>query len=950
MTEEFRVINCIKHHLLTLKSGMSSAVVPILLWGFIFTTLLSVNIDVRADKQKLIPYKIEQTTLGNGLKVVFVPMPSEGLVTYWTLVKVGSGVEVEPGKSGFAHFFEHMLFRGEELPGEQIFINQNAYTTDDFTAYHSSVASEDLPRLIEIESHRFQNLDYSEEIFRTEAGAVYGEYQKEIASPWNALSEVLLGEAFKVHPYNHSPLGHKKDILGMPELYDYSLEFYRRYYRPDNMIIMVVGDFEIDRTLELIQSNYQDFKPGYDPIPVPVEPEQIKQRRSKISFETNTQPLISIAFKSPAFDLQNKASLAGLLLGELIAGQFSPLYEKLLLDQRRIDGMWSWFNQRLDPKLWGISLRLKDANDIASVENEVWAAIQQLRDNPVSQKSLETVRSYLRNQFLNQLSSPFDLASAIARLTATTGDATTIEKFYAAIETITPADIQQTANQWLRSEASTVVVLHSDEDDISASTQENNNSILMPASSDPIITIKFWIKVGSQDDQSGKEGIASITCSMVANAGSKNYSLAELIKLRDPLGTQLDYIVDKEMTTITWSIPYANLDQFYELLIETILNPGFRTEDFERIVDKNMNRLRKRFPNESDEELAQFALSAEIFRDTPYEHHVQGTVDSLSTLTVEDVKDFYKKYYTRENIVFAISGNYPQWLPKRLEADLFRLDQGIPQQSVDLNLKPIKGRRVILINKPQAATSISFGFPIEVRRGEREFYALSIANAWLGQHRQGFGRLFDLIRHKRGLNYGNYSYLEAFRWRPYRLLPLSGFGRQQQIFEVWIRSLPSEHADFALRIALRELDSLSRNGLSQEDFDRTRKYLNRYSRFFAISDKDKLGYAVDDAYYNISEGHLSLLRRMTDELTLEEVNAAIAKYLKTQNLVITIVTDDAQAMRDVLVSDTPSPIHYKQQMDKAILVEDKEVLNYPLDIDANQIKIITPAQVFELGE
>ena len=440
--------------------------------------------------------------------------------------------------------------------------------------------------------------------------------------------------------------------------------------------------------------------------------------------------------------------------------------------------------------------------------------------------------------------------------------------------------------------------------------------------------------------------MAAITSTMLTWAGTEHRDLAELIRLCDPLGTRLSWIVDKEMTTFSWSVPRDNLDAFYELLIETVTQPGFRQEDFERIRDGNFRRVSKRFLNDSDEELAQFALSGEVFKGTRYEHHSQGTIESLPGLTIDDVKDFYRDHYTRDNVVFALSGSYPETLIERLRADLSRLGRGRTRELVDLELNPIKGRRVVLMSKPGAPTSISFGVPIEVRRGSREFYALTIANAWLGQHRKGFGRLFDIIRRKRGLNYGNYSYIEAFKWRGSRMLPHSGLGRRQQMFEVWLRSLPRENAVFALRAALREIENLARDGLTQGQFDMARKYVRRYSRFFAKSDGERLGYAVDDVYYGITPGHLTRLRQMTDELTLNEVNAAVRQHFRIENLVIAIVTDDASAMKTALVSDVPSPISYPQPASAKVVEDDKAIARHPLNIAEENVKVISPEQVF----
>src|SRR5687768_1428638 len=143
----------------------------------------------------IIPFPTETRTLPNGLTVIVVPMPSDGLAAYWTIVRTGSRDEYEPGRTGFAHFFEHMMFRGtERFPSDvynriitTIGADANAYTTDDHTAYHLAMAAEDLERVMEIESDRFQNLSYAEGAFQTEAGAVYGEYRKSRTEPEFAL-------------------------------------------------------------------------------------------------------------------------------------------------------------------------------------------------------------------------------------------------------------------------------------------------------------------------------------------------------------------------------------------------------------------------------------------------------------------------------------------------------------------------------------------------------------------------------------------------------------------------------------------------------------------------------------------------------------------------------------------------------------------------------------------
>jgi zinc protease len=260
----------------------------------------------------------------------------------------------------------------------------------------------------------------------------------------------------------------------------------------------------------------------------------------------------------------------------------------------------------------------------------------------------------------------------------------------------------------------------------------------------------------------------------------------------------------------------------------------------------------------------------------------------------------------------------------------------------------VKGREVVLVEKPGPSTAISLGYPLDLHRGSREFYALWLANSWLGEHRNSSGRLYTVIRELRGMNYGDYSYIEAFPNGGRRFFPPTGVGRRQQLFEVWIRPLPHERALFALRAALRELDGLITKGLTPQQFEDTRKFLQKYCLHYAETTADRLGYAVDDRYYGIEEGHLARMRRILDELTLEEVNAAIRKYLQSDDLVIAMVTEDGAAMQEALVSDAPTPIDYGDlEKPAGVLAEDQEIARYPLRIAEEDVRIVPVETMFQ---
>jgi zinc protease len=325
----------------------------------------------------------------------------------------------------------------------------------------------------------------------------------------------------------------------------------------------------------------------------------------------------------------------------------------------------------------------------------------------------------------------------------------------------------------------------------------------------------------------------------------------------------------------------------------------------------------------------------------------EGTVAGLRAVTRNDVREFYRRHYTRTNVTVGIAGGLEQGVIAQLEGAVRQLPAGAPRPPPHIDPAPVEGRSAVLIDKPGADASISIGFPLGVRRGDRDFYALWIANSWLGEHRNQSSHLFNVIREQRGLNYGDYSYIEAFPDGGERVMPPVNVPRRFQLFEIWIRTLPNAQAPIALRAALRELELLIHKGMSREQFELTRAFLKKYSLHFAETTAARLGYAMDDRFYGIDGGHLVRFRRMMDELTLDDVNAAIKRHLQAKNLKIAIVTGEAVKMRDVLASDAPTPITYATPKPDAILAEDRTIAAWPLALPAERIEIVPVAEAFE---
>jgi zinc protease len=259
---------------------------------------------------------------------------------------------------------------------------------------------------------------------------------------------------------------------------------------------------------------------------------------------------------------------------------------------------------------------------------------------------------------------------------------------------------------------------------------------------------------------------------------------------------------------------------------------------------------------------------------------------------------------------------------------------------------PVRGFSVTIVEKNAPATALSMGFPIDILRGSKEWYALAVANSWLGEHRNSSSHLYQVIREERGLNYGDYSYIEHYPNGGQRSKPPQNVSRRRQLLEIWIRPVPNATRHFALRAALREFKKLVDNGLAEGEFTLTRNFLRKYVLHYAPTTMERLGYALDDRFYALDRSHLEMFRKAMDELTLADVNAAIKKYWQFGDMHIAAVTGDAAGFRDALVNDTPSPITYATPKPAEVLEEDKAIQAFPLKVNPDKIKIVKVEELF----
>jgi zinc protease len=429
--------------------------------------LLGIAQQTRGGGSKLFTYPYTIDDLPNGLRLVTVPTDYPNLVSLYVVVAAGSRNEVEAGKSGFAHFFEHMMFRGSENytpeQREKIFTRAgaetNAYTTDDRTVYHATFSKEDLEEIMKAEADRFQRLKYTPEQFKTEAKAVKGEYDKNSANPFSKMHEVLRETAFKKHTYAHTTMGYLKDIEDMPNQYDYSRQFFQRFYRPEYTTVVVVGDVTRERALDLTKRYWGTWQRGTYKADISDEPEQKESRTAHIPWDAPTLPHLAVAFRGPKFSDSSKDVAALDVFQSVAFGENSDLYQQLVLKEQKVDVLEADFGHKADPELFTVYARVKYPAQVGYVREQILKTVERFKTEQIDQARLDATRSRMRYGFAMAMNSNDRIAGALAPYIALERTPETLNRLFDTYQTVTASDVRDAVKKYFRDENRTVVTL-----------------------------------------------------------------------------------------------------------------------------------------------------------------------------------------------------------------------------------------------------------------------------------------------------------------------------------------------------------------------------------------------------------------------------------------------------------------------------------------------------------
>ncbi|WP_075593817.1 pitrilysin family protein [Pseudoalteromonas sp. PAB 2.2] len=913
-------------------------------------------------------YVLEE--LENGLRVMVVKTDYPDVVSLQIPVSVGSRNEVEEGKTGFAHFFEHMMFKGSEKFPQDVYsdilknsgVDNRAYTTNDYTNYHLNFSKEHLDKVLEIEADIFQNLTYSEEQFRTEALTVKGEYLKNNASPIRKLLSAVRNEAFEKHTYKHTTMGFFEDIEAMPDQMAYGKEFFAKFYKPEYVSLVIVGDVDPQETMAMVKKHWGNWKKGDYQADIPVEP---KQQAPKYIHEQNDGlpgHWLLVSYKGTAWDPTQKDRAALDLISQLYFSNNSALYQELVVDKQIASQMFTYNPDTKDPGLLHVFVKVENEADLAKARDAINRTYVQARTELVDAQKLADLKSNLKYSFINGLDSSQSIASTLASYMHFERDPEVINQLYATADSITPEDIKAIANKYFVDSSRTTVTMSAldnvagfeQEVDLNAavaSTEqaptERHFKVLDKTNSSPLVDVNWLFNTGAAADPAGKKGVAALTAAMLAKGGSETMSYKDIQKALYPLAGSFGYQIDKEMISLRGRVHKDNAAQWYALVSEQLLNPGFREDDFKRLKKELIDSIKAGLKASNDEELGKEVLYHQLYKGHPYESYNYGDLSDLEALTLDDVKAFYDKQFTQSKLTVGLIGAIPSDVKSAMLKDLTSLPQGKESRLVIPDAPALSGHHATIVEKSAQSTAVSFGFPIETIRSSEDWTALWLVRSYFGEHRSSNSFLYQRIRQTRGMNYGDYAYIEYFPRGMFQTKPDANLGRSEQIFQVWLRPLRSNNdAHFATRTALFELDKLIKNGISKDDFEATRNFLINFVPQMVASQDRQLGYALDSEFYN-TESFVDYVRGKLEKLTLEDVNRVIRENLQTDNIHYVFITGDGKDMQKRLASEQTSPMVYNAEKPAELVAEDNVIADYKLAIPAKNISVVDVEKVFQ---
>jgi len=860
---------------------------------------------------------VRETTLPNGLKILTKEVRNAPVVSFALWYRVGSRNE-HSGITGTSHLLEHMLFKGTKVrpPGEisrALFINGatfNAGTYFDWTNYWQTLASDRIEMAMQIEADRMTNSVIDAKELASEMTVVRSELEGRENNPGGLLFQAVASTAFEAHPYQWPIIGWRTDVENVPR--DAIYAYYKKHYGPNNATMVIVGDFDTDKTLALVRKHFGGIKPI--PVPTPVYTAEAPQRgeRRVTLRRAGSLPMVLIGYKTPAASNPDTYALDA-LSNILSEGRSSRLYQSLV--EKQLATTANAGNPSLrDPFLMTFSATARPGVTVERLEKALVDEAERLKNEPVTAVELARAKNSIEADFIFQNDSVTSQGNQLGYWDMTV-DWKFVTTYLQRIRALTPADLQRVAQKYFVSESSTIghfIPTAGGGGQAGPPPRETSARVEKPKQgarllplpkpskttgakreitrfqlpngvkvivsenhSNPTVALRGSLPAGSIVDPPGKRGLAGMTAGMLTRGTQKRNAL-EFATALDDVGASLSSTADGLAANFTGRAQKKDLNLLLDLLAEMLQQPVFPQADIERRKGQALAGLEQQ--KDDPDSLASRAFERAIYPEgNPLRPEtLEQAGKTIAGLTREDVVSFYRRQYGPDQMILTIAGDVnPADVRKALESRLgswARNPNATPIPKVAVPLQPKAIREVISV-ADKSETAILWGHAGGLLRSDPDFYATQVLNMILGGGGALNSRLGNKIRDEQGLTYGVFSFFDS------NLYPGP--------FQVQLGTNPT-NAEKAVQSLITEIKRMRDGGVTQREVDETVAYLTgRFpQRLETNSGMAETLWVAE--FYNLGNDYIDRYADYYRAVTVPQVNAAATKHLHPDQSTVVI--------------------------------------------------------------
>lgn len=892
---------------------------------------------VKKGDELVIPY--EKYVLSNGLTLILTEDHSDPIVHVDVSYHVGSARE-EIGKSGFAHFFEHMMFEGSEhvRSGDHFKIvaasggSLNGITTSDKTHYFETVPSNQLEKMLWLESDRMGFLldAVTQPKFEIQRATVKNERAQNFDNrPYGLVFEALSKALFPYgHPYSWLTIGHVAD-LDRVDVGDLK-RFFLRWYGPNNATLTIGGDINVKQTLAWVEKYFGSIPRGPEVTRTLLPAPAIAENRY-VSYTDNYAQLPMLSIVYPGVKLYEKDQAALDALAVIIGqGTSSPLSQHFVKGRRAVNATMFSINQELAGMI-GIQVLPYPGQSLSAVRTQVDSILHAFEKRGVMDEDLARYKGPAEANIINSLSSVAGKVDALANAQLFTGNPGRIGIDLAEIRKVTKADVMRVYHQYIKGRAAVYLSVLPKDGKVKPAAPDNyaidsshykapdygyegliyrkpkdnfDRNVEPAAGSNPVVKVPaFWTEerkngikiIGSRNTEipavtlelqvkggalwahkdSSKAGLATIVAQMLSD-DTENYSAEEMSTALERMGSEIRVTATNTGIIFSVSSLKKNLDTTLKLLKERLFHPRFTQEAFDRIKQLTLQDLQTRKTEAA-------SLATAIFHKVLYApenvraYALTGSEASLSALKLSDVVDFYQNYFAPDLTTIAIVGDISETeiKPKLIFLDAWKR-KNIEAPAADTSTRSLPARTIYLVDIPHAAQSeIRIGYVTNINYDATgTFYRLGLMNYPLGG---GFTSRINLhLREEKGWTYGASSYFIS--------------GQYGGIFGV-STGVKVAATDSAVAEIVKLIGEYARGGVTTDELSFTKNSIGQSDALNYETNEQKTAFLANMQRYNLASTYVGEQQRILSAITKDEIDQLAKKYLDVNKMAILVVGD-----------------------------------------------------------